>query len=49
MKHNYKHDKYKQHLGHKIECVQYGDGQNISIECIECCEVLDDAELFLEV
>lgn len=29
----------KNHVGHEIECVMYGD-ENISIECMDCSEVL---------
>jgi hypothetical protein len=35
------------HYGHKIEIVTYGRGeeiQNISIECVECYEVLGDQD-----
>lgn len=30
------------HVGHKIECVEYGDGQNRAIECATCHTVLID-------
>lgn len=30
------------HVGHEIECVTYGDADNIAIECITCGEVLLD-------
>ncbi|MDD4804462.1 MAG: hypothetical protein PHN69_04740 [Candidatus Pacebacteria bacterium] len=36
--------KLKNHIGHEIECVQYGDGENISIECLCCNEVLIDID-----
>jgi hypothetical protein len=29
----------KEHVGHNISCVMYGD-QNVSIECNDCNEVL---------
>jgi hypothetical protein len=32
----------RSHVGHKIECVVYGDEDNVAIECITCCEVLLD-------
>ena len=35
----------KHHVGHKIEVVEYGDGQivaNVAIECETCGEVLID-------
>jgi hypothetical protein len=42
---NYQFEKFRQHIGHKIECVCYGlgnDVQNVSIECIDCgCVVID--------
>lgn len=28
------------HVGHKIVCVMYGNGVNVSIECETCNEVL---------
>ena len=30
------------HIGHDIECVQYGGGANVAIECFDCSEVLLD-------
>lgn len=33
-------EKLAPHVGHQIECVTYGEAVNISIECIECNEVL---------
>lgn len=33
----------KAHLGHQIEVAVYGD-QNVSIECLDCCEVLYSVE-----
>lgn len=32
----------REHLGHKIECVMYGDEVNMSIECADCSMVLVD-------
>jgi len=33
------------HIGHRIECVGYGDGpssnpQSVSVECVDCCVVI---------
>lgn len=33
-------DKLKPHVGHEVMCVVYGENANISIECIQCNEVL---------
>lgn len=33
-------EKLKSHVGHEIVCVVYGENANISIECIQCNEVL---------
>lgn len=33
-------EKLKPHVGHEIVCVVYGENANISIECIQCNEVL---------
>lgn len=30
------------HLGHEIEVADYGNGQNIAIECMDCFEVILD-------
>ena len=35
-----KFDLLRHHAGHKIEVVTYGGNQNVSIECLDCCEVL---------
>lgn len=32
------------HVGHKIVCVSYADGENVAIECQKCNEVLLDYE-----
>lgn len=31
-----------QHVGHQLECVRYGSGQNVAVECLDCCCVLVD-------
>ena len=36
---NYMFEKLRGHVGHDVVVVMYG-GQNISIECEDCCEVL---------
>ena len=33
------------HTGHKLECVSYGNGVNVAIECVTCGCVLLDADL----
>lgn len=46
------YDKLKPHIGHRIECVCYGDRDNpddICIECLDCNEVLVSAETYIEV
>jgi hypothetical protein len=30
------------HVGHDIECVTYGDNDNVAIECVTCDEILLD-------
>lgn len=40
-------DELLTHFGHKIEIAKYGRGeeiQNISIECVDCYEVLGDTD-----
>lgn len=32
----------KRHVGHKVECVVYGDDANVSVECVTCNEVIID-------
>jgi len=36
------YDDLKRHVGHKIMCVTYGDGYNVSVECTDCNEVILD-------
>lgn len=31
-----------EHVGHDVEIVEYGDGNNIAVECMDCCEVIVD-------
>lgn len=32
----------KRHVGHNVVCVSYANGENVAIECEDCCEVLFD-------
>jgi len=32
----------KKHIGHDIECVEYANALNVSVECNTCSEVLFD-------
>ena len=46
---NYIFEKLKNHIGHNIVCVAYGnlnDPMDICIECEDCNEVLISAESF---
>ena len=39
---------YRDHIGHKIAVVRYGEGdeiQNVSVECEDCCSVLDSYDV----
>lgn len=38
--------RFRNHIGHNLRCVGYGNGniQNISIECEDCCSVLYDVD-----
>lgn len=48
---NYLYEKLKNHIGHNIVCVAYGDIDkpvDICIECEDCGEVLISAESFQE-
>ena len=36
------YDELSAHVGHSIECVKYGDGVNMALECVTCNEVLLD-------
>jgi hypothetical protein len=48
---NYMYEKLKNHIGHDIVCVAYGDINNpddICIECEDCNEVLISAETYEE-
>lgn len=33
------------HLGHQLEIVSYGDGDNVALECTDCHVVLLDADV----
>lgn len=51
MEKNFMYEKLKNHIGHDIVCVAYGDIDNpcdICIECEDCNEVLISAETFDE-
>lgn len=46
---NYMYEKLKNHIGHNIVCVCYGDPSNpsdVCLECEDCGEVLISAEDF---
>jgi hypothetical protein len=30
------------HVGHEFECVTYGDGDNVALECLTCNVVIVD-------
>lgn len=48
---NHMYNKLKNHIGHSIVCVAYGDEKNpadICIECEDCCEVLVSAEDYVQ-
>ena len=49
---NYMYEKLKNHIGHNIVCVAYGDDyhdpDDICIECEDCNEVLISAETYEE-
>ena len=38
-------NQYRRHVGHHIEIAMYGDGQCVAIECMDCCEIIEDADL----
>lgn len=51
MKRNWIYEKLRQHIGHTVVCVCYGDFEepdDICIECEDCNEVLISAEEFDE-
>jgi hypothetical protein len=35
-----KYNTYARHLGHNIELANYADGSELTIECMECNEVI---------
>lgn len=37
---------FKEHCGHNVEIVEYGNGQDYCLECTDCNEVLLDAEIY---
>jgi len=38
------YDKIAQHVGHDVEIVSYADGENVAIECLDCGEIIFDAD-----
>ena len=38
------YDQFSFHVGHKIECAEYGSNENIAIECITCGTILFDSD-----
>lgn len=48
-------EELSQHVGHRLECVTYGDARdthNVAIECLDCNEVLldfDNEELIEDI
>jgi len=42
------YDKLAEHIGHAIVVVTYGDGENVAVECTDCCTVLVDADRYDE-
>ena len=40
----FKFEQLLRHVGHHIVCVVYGDNDNVSLECEDCCEVLFDMD-----
>ena len=40
--HKFDYAKLKRHQGHNIECVMYGDDVNMSVECVDCHEIIID-------
>lgn len=36
------YDELVSHAGHRIECVVYGDNQNVAVECVDCSIILLD-------
>ena len=37
-------ERLQSHVGHSVEVIAYGDNRNVSIECMDCCEVLYSLE-----
>lgn len=38
-------DRLRSHLGHHIEIAMYGE-ENLSLECVDCCEVIVDSDVY---
>jgi hypothetical protein len=34
------YEKIREHIGHELEAVSYAQGENVSIECLDCNEVV---------
>lgn len=44
---NIEFEMLKNHVGHNLKCVMYG-GQNVSIECTDCNEVLYSVDIDID-
>jgi len=42
------YNELSRHVGHNIECVEYGNGYNVALECVDCGEVLMDFDILLQ-
>jgi len=49
MSNNPRYDKLAEHIGHNVVVVTYGDGENVAIECEDCCTVLVDEDREIEI
>jgi hypothetical protein len=44
MNKQFEYDRLREHVGHRLSCVMYGDGVNVSVECEDCSCVLVDVD-----
>lgn len=43
---NYLYECMKEHAGHNVAITEYGDGENYSLECMDCCVVIFDTDCY---
>ena len=43
---NLLYERLAEHKGHDVAITEYGDGENLSLECFTCCCVICDTDCY---